>query len=94
VLGSTQRSTTTVTAPSTYTQVATVTSAESSPLATTTVFRHTVVTGDTSVTMTYSTNTSAYAVVVAVYSGVNPNQPIDVYATGRQRPARRSPPPR
>jgi len=55
VLGSTQRSTTTVTAPSTYTQVATVTSAESSPLATTTVFRHTVVTGDTSVTMTYST---------------------------------------
>jgi RHS repeat-associated protein len=82
VLGSTQRSTTTVTAPSTYTQVATVTSAESSPLATTTVFRHTVVTGDTSVTMTYSTNTSAYAVVVAVYSGVNPNQPIDVYATG------------
>jgi len=59
-----------------------VTSAESSPLATTTVFRHTVVTGDTSVTMTYSTNTSAYAVVVAVYSGVNPNQPIDVYATG------------
>jgi len=68
--------------------------AGSSPLATTTVFRHTVVAGETSVTMTYSTNTSTYAVVVAVYSGVNPNQPIDVYATGRQRPARWSPPPR
>jgi RHS repeat-associated protein len=82
VLGSTQRSNTTMTAPSTYTQVATVTSGGSSPLATTTVFTHTVAAGDTSVTLTYSTDTSAYAVVVAVYSGVNPNQPVDVSATG------------
>jgi len=44
--------------------------------------------GETSVTMTYSTNTSTYAVVVAVYSGVNPNQPLMCMPRGRQRPAR------
>ncbi|MHB8613374.1 MAG: RHS repeat-associated core domain-containing protein [Candidatus Dormibacteraceae bacterium] len=81
VVASTQPSTTSVTAPSGYTQVATVTSAGSSPLAKTTVFRHTVATGDTSVTLTYSTSTTAQSVVLGVYRGVDPNQPIDVTAT-------------
>jgi len=82
VVASTQPSTTTVTAPSGYTQVTTVTSGGSAPLATTTVFRHTVVSGDSSVTLTYSTNTTAQSVVLGVYRGVNPSQPIDVTATG------------
>ncbi len=82
VVASTQPSTTTVTAPSGYTQVATVTSGGSSPLATTTVFRHTIVSGDSSITLTYSTGTTAQSVVLGVYRGVDPNQPIDVTATG------------
>jgi RHS repeat-associated protein len=82
VLASTQPSTTTVTAPSGYTQVATVTSGGSAPLATTTVFRHTVVSGDSSVTLTYSTSSTAQAAALAVYRNVNPSQPVDVTATG------------
>jgi RHS repeat-associated protein len=82
VVASTQPSTTTVTAPSGYTQVATVTSAGSSPKATTTVFRQTVVSGETSVKLTYSTSSTAQAAVLAVYKGVDPNLPIDVSATG------------
>lgn len=82
VVASTQPSTTTVTAPSGYTQVATVTSGGSSPLATTTVFRQTVVSGETSVKLTYSTASTAQAAVLAVYKGVDPNLPIDVSATG------------
>ena len=82
VVASTQPSMTTVTAPSGYTQVTTVTSAGSSPLATTTVFRQTVVAGETSVKLTYSTASTAQAAVLAVYKGVDPNLPIDVTATG------------
>ena len=82
LVATTQPSTTTVTAPSTYTQVATVTSGGSSPLATTTVFRHTIVSGDTSVTLTYSTSSTAQAAVLAIYRGVDPNQPVDVTSTG------------
>jgi RHS repeat-associated protein len=82
VVASTQPSTTTLTAPSGYTQVATVTSGGSAPKATTTVFRHTVVSGDTSVKLTYSTSSTAQSVVVAVYRGADPNLPIDVSATG------------
>jgi RHS repeat-associated protein len=81
VAASTQPSTTPVTAPSTYAQVATVTSGGSSPKATTTVFRHTVVSADTSVTLTYSTSSTAQSVVLAVYRGADPNLPIDVSAT-------------
>jgi YD repeat-containing protein len=82
VVASIQPSTTKVTAPSGYTQVTTVTSAGSSPKATTTVFRQTVVSGDTSVKLTYSTSSTAQAAVLAVYQGVDPNLPIDVSATG------------
>jgi RHS repeat-associated protein len=81
VVATTQPSTTTVTAPSSYTQVATVTSGGSAPKATTTVFRHTVVSGDTSVKLTYSTSSTAQSAVVAVYQGADPNLPIDVSAT-------------
>ena len=77
VVANAQPSTTTVTAPSGYTQVTTVTSGGSAPLATTTVFRHTAVSGDSSVTLTYSTNATAQAAVLAVYRGINPTQPID-----------------
>jgi RHS repeat-associated protein len=80
VLATTQPSTDTVTAPSGYTKVTSVTSAGTSPLASTTVYRHTVATGDASVTLTYSTKATAHAVVLAVYRGVDPNVPIDVTA--------------
>jgi RHS repeat-associated protein len=82
VVATTQPSTTTVTTPSGYTLVSSVTSGGTSPLATTSVFRHTVVSGDTTVTLAYSTSTTAQAVVLAVYRGVDPNQPVDVTATG------------
>jgi len=81
VLATTQPSTDTVTAPTAYTKVTSVTSSGTTPLASTTVFRHTVVAGDTSVTLTYSTKATAHAVVLAVYRGVDPNLPIDVTAT-------------
>jgi len=81
VLATTQPSTDAVTAPTPYTKVTSVTSTGTSPLASTTVFRHTVVAGDTSVTLTYSTKATAHAVVLAVYRGVDPNLPIDVTAT-------------
>jgi YD repeat-containing protein len=85
VVATTQPSTTTVTTPSGYTLVSSVTSGGTSPLATTTVFRHTVVSGDTAVTLAYSTNTTAQAAALAVYRGVNPTQPIDVTATDRRQ---------
>jgi RHS repeat-associated protein len=81
-LASTQPSTTTVTAPSGYTSVASITSGGSSPLATTAVFRHTLAAGETSVTLTYSTNKTAQAAVLAVYRGVDQGLPIDGQATG------------
>jgi RHS repeat-associated protein len=82
VVATTQPSTTTVTAPSGYTQVATVSSGGTAPKATTTVFRHTMVSGDTSVKLAYSTSSTAQSAVLAVYQGVDPNLPIDVSATG------------
>lgn len=81
-VASTQPSTTTVTAPSGYTTVTSVTSGGTSPKATTVVFRHAVVTGDTSVTLTYSTSTTAQAAVLAAYRGIDPSLPVDVSATG------------
>lgn len=80
VLASTQPSTTSVTAPSAYSQVTTVSSGGQSA-GTTTVFRHTVVSGDTSVTLSYSAST-AQAVALAVYRGIDPAIPIDVSAVG------------
>jgi RHS repeat-associated protein len=81
VVASTEPSTTTVTAPSGYNLVTSVTSGGSSPLATTKVFSHTVVSGETSVTLTYGTSTTAQAAVLGIYRGVDPNLPIDVAAT-------------
>jgi RHS repeat-associated protein len=80
-VATTQSSTTTVTAPSTYTLVTTVASGGTSPKAGTSVFRHTVVSGDTSVTLTYSGTTSVKAVVLADYRGVDPTLPVDVVAS-------------
>ena len=81
-VATTQPSTTTVTAPAGYTLVASVTSTGVSPLATTTVFEHTVASGDTSVKLKFSSATTAQAVVLAVYRGVDPTLPIDVSAVG------------
>ncbi len=78
---STQSSGTVVTAPSTYTLVKSVASGGTTPKAGTSVFRHTVVPGDTSVILTYSGTTSVKAVVVADYRGVDPSLPVDVVAS-------------
>ncbi len=80
-LASTQPSTTTVTTPTGYSIVASVTSGGSSPLAKTVVYRHTVVAGDTSVSLTYSTSSTAQSAVLAVYRGVDPSLPVEVSAT-------------
>ena len=76
----TQSATTTVTAPSTYTLIKSVASGGTAPKAGTSVYRHTVVAGDTSVTLTYSGTASVEAVVLAVYRGVDPSLPVDVFA--------------
>ena len=78
---STQSSGTVVTAPSTYTLVKSVASGGTSPKAGTSVFRHTVVSGDTSVTLTYSGTTSVKAVVLVDYRGVDSTLPVDVVAS-------------
>jgi RHS repeat-associated protein len=82
VVASTQPSSTRVTAPTGYTSVTSVTSGGSSPLASTTVFQHTIVSGDTSVTLSYGSSSTAQAAVLAVYRGVDPYQPVDVSAVG------------
>jgi RHS repeat-associated protein len=79
---STQSSTTVVTPPSTYTLVKSVASGGTSPKAGTSVFRHTVVPGDTSVTLTYTGTTSVKAVVLADYRGIDPSLPVDVVGSG------------
>jgi RHS repeat-associated protein len=81
VVASTQSSATTVTAPPSYTLVSRVVSGGSSPAATS-VYRHTVVTGDTSVTLTYGGTNSAKAVTLDMYRGVDPSHPVDVFGAG------------
>lgn len=81
-VASTQPSTTTVTASTGYTSIASVTSGGSSPKATTVVFRHTVASGDTSVTLSYSTGTTAQSAVLVDYRGIDPSLPVDVSTTG------------
>ena len=71
---------TTVSAPSTYTMVASVATGGTTPKGGTVVFRHTVVAGDTSVTLTYGGTASVKAVVLAVYRGVDPTLAVDVFA--------------
>ncbi|HZT96717.1 MAG TPA: RHS repeat-associated core domain-containing protein, partial [Chloroflexota bacterium] len=80
-VASTQPSTTTVSSPSGFRQVSTVTSGGSSPLATTTVFRRQAVGGESSISLSYS-SAAPEAVVVAVYRNIDPRQPVDVTATG------------
>ena len=71
---------TTVSAPSTYTLVASVATGGTAPKGGTSVFRHTVVSGETSMTLTYGGTASVKAVVLAVYRGVDPSLPVDVFA--------------
>lgn len=80
VLASTEPSTTSVTAPTGYTQVTSVSSGGTSA-GTTIVFRHTVASGDSSVTLSYSAST-AQAIALAVYRGIDPAIPVDVSAVG------------
>ena len=82
VVASTQPSSTSVTAPSGYSQVASVTSGGASPQAATTVFTHKVATGDVSVTLSYSSGSTAQAVALAVYRGLDPTLPVDVTSVG------------
>lgn len=77
---SSQSAGTTVSAPSTYTLVASVATGGTSPKGSTSVYQHTVVAGDTSVTLTYGGTASVKAVVLAVYRGVDPTLPVDVFA--------------
>jgi RHS repeat-associated protein len=80
-LASTQPATTTVTAPAGYAVVTTVTSGGASPLASTTVFRHTLAAGETSVTLSYSTRNTTQAAVLGVYRGIDVNLPVDVFSS-------------
>ncbi len=80
-VATTQSDTTTVSAPSTYTLVTSVASGGTSPKAGTDVYRHTIVSGETSVTISYSGTTSVKAVVLADYRGVDTTLPVDVYSS-------------
>jgi RHS repeat-associated protein len=66
----------TVTTPSGYTLQATATTGST----TTYLYTHTVVSGDTGVTLSYS-SAAPKSAVVAVYRGVNPTTPVDVDST-------------
>ena len=81
-VATTEPSSTTVTAPSGYTSVASVSSTGGSTPSTTTVYRHTVASGDTSVTLSYSSKKTAQAAVLGVYRGIDPSTPVDVFQTG------------
>lgn len=80
---SSQSAGTTVSAPSAYTFVASVATGGTTPKGSTSVFRHTVVAGDTSVILTYAGTSSVKAVVVAAYRGVDPTLPVDAFATSQ-----------
>jgi RHS repeat-associated protein len=77
---SSQSAGTTVSAPLTYTLVASVATGGTTPKGSTSVYQHTVVAGDTSVTLTYGGAASVKAVLLAVYRGVDPTLPVDVFA--------------
>jgi RHS repeat-associated protein len=64
----------TVTTPSGYTLIDSVNTGQT----TTNVYRHTVSSGDTDVTLSYSTSAAKLA-TLAVYSGLNTSGPVDVY---------------
>jgi RHS repeat-associated protein len=80
---SSQSAGTTVSAPAAYTLVASVATGGTTPKGSTSVFRHTVIAGDTSVILTYGGTSSVKAVVLAVYRGVDPTLPVDVFATSQ-----------
>lgn len=80
-VGTTQSSTTTVSAPSTYTLVTSVSSGGTSPVAGTDVYRHTIASGESSVAMSYSGTSSVKGVVLADYRGVDTTLPVDVYSS-------------
>ena len=80
-VATTQSSTTTVSAPSTYTLVTSVASGGTSPLAGTDVYEHTIASGETSVTISYSGTSSVKSVVLADYRGVDTTLPVDVYSS-------------
>jgi RHS repeat-associated protein len=80
---SSQSAGTTVSAPSAYTLIASVATGGTTPKGSTSVFRHTVVAGDISVTLTYGGTSSVKAVVLADYRGVDASLPVDVFATSQ-----------
>ena len=77
-VGTTQSNTTTVSAPAGYTLVTSAASGGTSPKAGEDVYRHTVVSGESSVTISYSGTSSVKGVVLADYRGVDPTLPVDV----------------
>jgi RHS repeat-associated protein len=70
----------TVNTPSGYTVVGTYTSGSTNTSAKVVLFRKKATSGDTSVTITFGNNTPK-AVTVAVYRGVQPDNPIDIAGT-------------
>lgn len=80
-VSTTQSDTTVVSAPSTYTLVTSVASGGTSPKAGTTLYRHTIVSGESSVTISYSGTSSVKSVVLADYRGVDMTLPVDVYGS-------------
>jgi YD repeat-containing protein len=80
-VATTQSDTTTVSAPSTYTLVTSVTSGGTFPKVGADVYRHAIASGESSVTISYSGTTSVKAVVLADYRGVDATHPVDVYSS-------------
>lgn len=79
LIATTQQSGKTLTTPTGFTQVASVTSS-GSPAANTILYRKTAAGGETQVTLTYQ-NKFPKAVVAVVYRGLDPNTPIDVQSS-------------
>jgi RHS repeat-associated protein len=77
-VATTQSNTTTVTPPSTYSMITSVSSGGSSPVAGTSLYRHTVATGESSVTIAYSGTSSVKGIILADYRGVDSSLPVDV----------------
>ena len=77
----TQSDTTAVSAPTGYTLITTVASGGTSPKAGMDVYRHTIASGESSATISYSGTSSVKAVVLADYRGVDTTRPVDVFSS-------------
>jgi RHS repeat-associated protein len=80
-VASTQSDTTVVAAPSTYTLVTSATSGGTAPKAGTDLYRHTIASGEASVTISYTGTSSVKAVLLADYRGVDSTLPVDVFSS-------------